>query len=471
MVIKNIRLGHACNSSSSHSIILFSPGDKEVYDDMIERFRYGWSHFTIASEEEKKYYLATLLYVLLNNTHGYHYEGRMVNSFVKDYLSVKLPDEDFDSIYIDHQSVPTMPTNRQGSLNLQFFEDYMRFILREGVAIIGGNDNYSDEDNTELHPLYGYKNPEWTIPQDYPGKIFAKKQGDFWVLFNTLNGFKTTISFEDNPVMKRTSPDLVDLKITDYCPFECSFCYMGSDKKGKHADFYTINMILSTCESQGVFEIALGGGEPTLHPDFLRILDEYNHRLTINFTTKSTHWLKDPKMWTKILPKIGRFAFSVQNSSELLSFLDIVEKNEIGREKYTIQIVDKTLPLLELVEVSSIIRTKRINVTILGFKETHRGQEFAKQATPWHKVDWGHRVGIDTAIVQQYPDVMKQIPHQLYHGNEGVESMYINACTMGFAKSSYEQKLIPIPKKPKMHFPDFGNIFETFQKWNEEGIQ
>ena len=64
MKIHNIRFEHACNSSSTHSIVLLRP-DKlgGVTDDISyynEAPEFGWDYFTAASEEAKKNYMGAL---------------------------------------------------------------------------------------------------------------------------------------------------------------------------------------------------------------------------------------------------------------------------------------------------------------------------------------------------------------------------------------------------------------------------
>ena len=61
------------------------------------------------------------------------------------------------------------------------------------------------------------------------------------------------------------------LQITTKCNMTCSHCCYSCNKNGKHADFNTIIDAIAfarDCDES----ISIGGGEPTLHPDFFRIL-------------------------------------------------------------------------------------------------------------------------------------------------------------------------------------------------------
>ncbi len=57
------------------------------------------------------------------------------------------------------------------------------------------------------------------------------------------------------------------IQITTKCNFSCSHCCMNATKNGRHMKMSTFKKALEYDEM-----VALGGGEPTLHPYFERIL-------------------------------------------------------------------------------------------------------------------------------------------------------------------------------------------------------
>lgn len=70
-------------------------------------------------------------------------------------------------------------------------------------------------------------------------------------------------------------PLSIDLKITNYCEIECSWCHESSNKLGKHS-----NPILVLSKLSGLpknTEIAIGGGNPLSHPELNRILEGLNN--------------------------------------------------------------------------------------------------------------------------------------------------------------------------------------------------
>jgi len=74
-----------------------------------------------------------------------------------------------------------------------------------------------------------------------------------------------------NPSQFSTAPRTVSIAITDECDFNCSYCYVNLRDR-----FLTKSDIINYCkqlDKLGTFDIAFGGGEPTLHPDLTEICE------------------------------------------------------------------------------------------------------------------------------------------------------------------------------------------------------
>lgn len=67
------------------------------------------------------------------------------------------------------------------------------------------------------------------------------------------------------------SPETVDISITDWCDFGCTYCYQDSTAKRKHAPNDLVDRVIKSF-THPPYQIAIGGGEPTVHPDFPGIL-------------------------------------------------------------------------------------------------------------------------------------------------------------------------------------------------------
>jgi MoaA/NifB/PqqE/SkfB family radical SAM enzyme len=62
-------------------------------------------------------------------------------------------------------------------------------------------------------------------------------------------------------------------EITSHCPHQCRHCYFADRLNRGHALLADIETALSESRAWHPDEVVLTGGEPTMHPDFVRILD------------------------------------------------------------------------------------------------------------------------------------------------------------------------------------------------------
>ena len=97
---------------------------------------------------------------------------------------------------------------------------------------------------------------------------------NYSVFYNQQNGM--LIRIEDTgypePHWCKNGPELIDISITNMCNKNCHYCYRNSSKTVKHMDLFDYEQILKQASSLKVLQVALGGGEPTLHPHFQKIL-------------------------------------------------------------------------------------------------------------------------------------------------------------------------------------------------------
>ena len=90
-------------------------------------------------------------------------------------------------------------------------------------------------------------------------------------------------------------------------------------EKLEEVDLIVVSHIdmISKFNKKEVLEVALGGGETTLHPEFINILKEfYDNKVIPNFTTKNHNLLRQENA-QEILKYCGAIAFSVENSNEM----------------------------------------------------------------------------------------------------------------------------------------------------------
>jgi len=93
---------------------------------------------------------------------------------------------------------------------------------------------------------------------------------------------------KDDPVVSLYGPEMLDISITRMCYNNCSYCYRSAGPDGKHMHLELYKHILDILPDT-VCQIALGGGEPTLHPDFPEILRLTRDRgIVPNYTTNGS---------------------------------------------------------------------------------------------------------------------------------------------------------------------------------------
>jgi len=86
------------------------------------------------------------------------------------------------------------------------------------------------------------------------------------------------------------SPETLDISITDWCNFGCSYCYQSSEQKLRHAPKTHVIDVLKQF-THVPYQVAIGGGEPTAHPDFPWILYSAREMGAVpNFTTAGHIW-------------------------------------------------------------------------------------------------------------------------------------------------------------------------------------
>ena len=449
MNIQNCRLGFATNSSSTHSIVII-PNNMEVSDD-IDTDCYGWENFTLSSERLKTEYFAVTLYHNFINLYGVNIADILIESFYPHIF------DDFIATGIDHQSLITLPCNYslKPSINMDFYNEFKNYIVQGNTAIIGGNDNsdeshfLSDLSNSDVYSFVEFDSPEQSLV------AIKDKTYNFWTIFNRFTGAKTIFTFDKtlNPIEKSSAPHLVDLKITDFCPYNCDFCYQDSTTSGKNAESSVINSIIQSLGVLETLEIVLGGGEPTLHPDFIDIV-KYIHSKNIacSFTTKNLSLFSQPYFLEFISNYCRSFAFSpsVNNyKKELNSLYNYVMCIDI---QVSIHLILGVYTKDEFYDITKLAFTKGFNVTILGFKNFGRGEEYLCTDTAFfpeyleHFVTDGYYISIDTVVVEQFKTelVDMNVPKSLFYNREGAFSCYIDAVEKTISPSSFSENVTKI---------------------------
>lgn len=100
------------------------------------------------------------------------------------------------------------------------------------------------------------------------------------------------------------------VEVTGSCNLKCPMCFASSGPKGKHLSFDECRRAIDRLvEVEGRAEVLqLSGGEPTIHPEFLRILD-YAYDQPIDYVAINTNGIrfaKDEKFVAAVAEKADR---------------------------------------------------------------------------------------------------------------------------------------------------------------------
>lgn len=144
--------------------------------------------------------------------------------------------------------------------------------------------------------------------------------GDYHFLADPDSGvtFRWGKTLDDDPTFSPV-PELADISISNRCSKGCSFCYKDSTPDGKLMSIEEYCQVLDSLqynEYGTVFQIAIGGGEPLEHPDFMKIVEETVRRgIVLNFTTNGQHLTKD--ICSALKGKVGAMAISASSINDL----------------------------------------------------------------------------------------------------------------------------------------------------------
>ena len=125
-------------------------------------------------------------------------------------------------------------------------------------------------------------------------------------------------TLKDNPSFAPV-PELADISISNHCTKGCDFCYRNSGNNHEWMSVEDYCFVLDSMhhpQHGNVFQVALGGGEPLEHPEFLKIIEATVERgIVPNFTTNGLHLTEE--ICRSIKDKVGAVALSVTSINEL----------------------------------------------------------------------------------------------------------------------------------------------------------
>ena len=383
MFVKLVRSIPETNSSSSHFILINEEEKRDIplfFKLMINNYlTFGWGpeliedyNTIIAYFCAQAYYnecLKELINLLKQN-----------GIYISQEMEIKIKNID-----IDHQSVYKLYTPNNYIKALFLFE-LCCYVLKHGKLLIY-NDNMTLEkiDNYDkfkvIEPLY---------------KVYIFKNGNYWILIEKHIEYKKYIvSFNKNFYKTPIFPEQIDIKITDRCFENCSYCHESSNPYGKYADISLIIDVIKTPYGGLIPEITLGGGDPFLYPhldDLIKFI--LNNNSILSFTLHYSYFIDENK-FSRVKEivsmgndKIINFGISLtscfeKNKKNLKKLIENIENNiqKLRDEYYNCDLnfvyhfIDVILSTKDIINFLNNIEYG--NILILGFKKVGRGKKYS----------------------------------------------------------------------------------------------
>jgi radical SAM protein with 4Fe4S-binding SPASM domain len=253
--------------------------------------------------------------------------------------------------------------------------------------------------------------------------------------------FRWGKNLKDNPSFA-PHPELADISISNHCSKGCSFCYRNSTNNNSFMTLEEYSYVLDSLRHPkwgNVFQIALGGGEPLEHPDFIEIINiTHSRNIVPNFTTNGD--LITNTIAKELAEKIGAIAISCQNIDELENRkVEILSKYGIKTNLHFLLNAD-TLPqaigILKGVYNKSL--TKINAIIFLTYKPCGRANksktlslndDFLDFVTLIDNSQCNTKIGFDACFV---PNLMKYTK---------VDTDYIDPCECAFFSVYIDEKM------------------------------
>jgi hypothetical protein len=270
-----------------------------------------------------------------------------------------------------------------------------------------------------------------------------------------------------NEELKADFPDSIDLKISNRCSIGCKYCHENSIPTGDIFDFDKTTKILSQLPEVPI-EIAIGGGDVFESPvETLKLIDWLNKRknkprITINFADFYRSW-KNQRAIQAIINGVEALGVSIENlDNKVIEYGHIRRASDVGDSYVCIgrrQVYHIILGIFPPEQIFTLYEKGVANILILGYKQWGRAKNnplplekiketrgvFKEILADNYKKGHDTVFGFDNLALEQL-DLRSLLPEevleQVYLGDEGSCSMYIDAVKGEFARTSRDPKRV-----------------------------
>ena len=111
------------------------------------------------------------------------------------------------------------------------------------------------------------------------------------------------------------TPSLVDLQVTNRCTMGCPQCYSSSTPDAADMPFEAAAKLLHELADAGVCQIAIGGGEPLLHPRLVDMVQLATERGLATEVTTNALLLEEPMAEALVAAGLGQLVVSIDGAT------------------------------------------------------------------------------------------------------------------------------------------------------------
>lgn len=268
------------------------------------------------------------------------------------------------------------------------------------------------------------------------------------ILGNYTNGNYKVMLFEDGTKIRRNEldyfepefPESMDVKITNKCDMNCSFCHENSTVNGKHGDILNAKFIDTL---KPFTEVANGGGDITSHPDLIPYLKKLKaKRVIANITVNQKHFEQKQSLIKNLIENDLIKGLGVSLVGATPEFIKLIKQYD----NTVVHVINGIASEIDLEALSN----NGLKVLILGYKELRRGKvHMQKEALAIkHKQKWLYDnlnklkfevMSFDNLALEQL-DVKRLMSddewERFYMGDDGCYTMYVDLVERKFASSS-----------------------------------
>lgn len=268
----------------------------------------------------------------------------------------------------------------------------------------------------------------------------------------------TKIRENDLDFFEPAFPESMDIKITNACDMGCAFCHEDSKPNGKHGDILNLPFLESL---HPYTELAIGGGNPLAHPDFIPFLQQLKERnLIANVTVNQAHFEKDKTPLLDLTKQGLVYGLGISYTG---GNFDSVKKLIADVKEFpnaVLHVINGVVGVQEFAWFSY----NGLKILILGYKDFRRGvqhhanvgdaverkqQELYEWLPYMVKNEWFSAVSFDNLAINQLNVrrlLSKEEWDEFYMGDDGRDgaltsaSMYVDAVEGKFAKNSCSEE-------------------------------